>query len=112
MWCRSLEKNNLRYTIYIGDGDSASHRGIVKAAPYGDTPVQKSDCVGHVQKHMGTALHQLFIENKDKEVIPAPEGARKRKEIKGKNGLTKKTIDRIQNYYGWPSVVTSGTRKE
>ena len=25
MWCRSMEKRNLMYTTYVGDGDSAAH---------------------------------------------------------------------------------------
>ena len=100
MWCRSLEKHNLRYTIYIGDRDTASHKGIVEAIPYGDTPVQKSDCTGHIQKCMGTTLRKLVTTNKDEKVIPVPPGGRVRKGIEGKNGLTKKMIDQIQNYYG------------
>jgi hypothetical protein len=43
IWCRSLEKHNLRYTIYIGDYDSSCHKGLLEARPYGDTEVKKSD---------------------------------------------------------------------
>ena len=99
IWCRSLAKHNLQYTTYIGDGDSASHKRIIEAAPYGDTLVEKSDCTGHVQKRMGTALRELISKHKGKEVIPTP-GGTKRKGIQGKNGLTKKVVDQIQNYYG------------
>lgn len=95
-----MDKHNLRYTIYIGDGDSASHKAIVEAAPYGDTIVTKSDCTGHVQKRMGTSLTRLILETKEKAVIPTPEGQPQRKGIQGKKGLTKKLMDQIQNYYG------------
>ena len=33
IFCRSVEKHNLRYTVYIGDGDASSF-GEVKEAPY------------------------------------------------------------------------------
>ena len=100
MWCKSLQKHNLRYTIYIGDGDSASHKRIVDANPYEETPVKKSDCCGHIKKSMGTALRSLLSKNKTKEVFLVDAGATKRKGIGGKNGLTKKIIDQMQNYYG------------
>ena len=100
MWCRSLKKHNLRYTIYIGDGDSASYERIVHANPYGETPVQKSDCCGHIQKRMGNALRRLITTEKDSQVFPVEPGTRKRTGIGGKNGLTKKIIDQMQNYYG------------
>ncbi|XP_066248788.1 uncharacterized protein [Euwallacea similis] len=40
----------------IGDGDSKTHSGIVKAAPYDNITVNKKECIGHVQKRMGTRL--------------------------------------------------------
>ena len=80
---------------------SASHKGIVEANPYGDeTQVQKSNCTGHVQKRMGSALHRLVNKNKGEVVIPTSPGAPKRTGISGRNGLTKKVIDQMQNYYG------------
>ena len=99
IWCRSLAKHNLRYTTYIGDGDSASHKGILEAALYADILVEKSDCIGHIEKRMGSAPRKLVSKNKGKEIIPTP-GETKRRGIHGKNGLTKKTMDQIQNYYG------------
>ena len=58
MFCRSVEKHDLRYTVYIGYGNTSSF-GEVKEALYNkfqnDYPVKKEDC--HVQKRMGSALH-------------------------------------------------------
>ena len=51
IWKRSVSKHNLRYTTYIGDGDSKTHTTIVDEKPYGpECDIKKSDCIGHVQK--------------------------------------------------------------
>ena len=47
---RSLSDYNLRYTSYIGDGDSSSFSSLYKADPYDGVPITKKECVGHVQK--------------------------------------------------------------
>ena len=53
MFLRSIEKHKLRYTVYVGDGDSSSF-GEVKESlqkKYGDNyPVTKEDCQGHIQE--------------------------------------------------------------
>lgn len=55
MFLRSYEKFGVKYTNYIGDGDSKTFTGILKMNPYGDDcSVTKNECVGHVQKRMGT----------------------------------------------------------
>ena len=46
--------------------------------------VTKFECIGHVQKRVGTALRKV----------------RKEKKLGGKGKLTDKMIDRLQNYYG------------
>jgi hypothetical protein len=57
---RSLIKHNLRYKTYIGDGDSKSYESVVKSQPYGPVfVIVKEECVGHVQKRMGTRLRTL-----------------------------------------------------
>ena len=59
MFCRSVEKHNLRYTVYISDGDTSSF-GEVMEALYNkfqnNYSVKKEDCIGHTQKRMGSAL--------------------------------------------------------
>ena len=47
------EKNRrLRYTSYIGDGDTKSYSEVIKKGPYPGKVVQKLECVGHVQKRV------------------------------------------------------------
>ena len=56
---RSIE-TNLRYTTFIGDGDSKSFSAIQRMKPYGsDVTITKEECVGHVAKRMGTRLRKL-----------------------------------------------------
>ncbi|EFN88217.1 hypothetical protein EAI_00153, partial [Harpegnathos saltator] len=57
MFSRSEELHNIRYSSYIGDGDSKTFKGIFESRPYGeDCTVLKKECVGHVQKRMGARL--------------------------------------------------------
>ncbi len=54
----------IRYKHLVSDGDSKSHSMILEAQPYGtELEVTKKDCVGHVQKRMGTALRELLKRN-------------------------------------------------
>ena len=59
MFLRSLDKDQLKYTEYVGDGDTNSF-GEVQAAlyeKYGDAyQIIKEDYIGHIQKRMGAAL--------------------------------------------------------
>jgi len=59
MFLRSIERYNLRYTTYVGDGDSSAF-GTVRDAvldKFGeDYSIVKEDCIGHIQKRMGAAL--------------------------------------------------------
>lgn len=100
MWNRSLALHNLRYTTFIGDGDSSSFNTVVKSAPYGSTLITKSDCIGHVQKRMGKALQALQSKHRDRMVVTSPAGARGRKGISGKGRLTPAVCNKFQNYYG------------
>ena len=55
---KTNRKINLRYSHYIGYGDTESYKNVVKAKPYGDDLVPvKIECVGHVQKRLGTFRH-------------------------------------------------------
>ena len=55
--------------------------------------VTKEECVGHVQKRLGTALKKY---KKDKKGQKLADG----KTVGGKGRLTDKIIDSMQNYYG------------
>lgn len=85
MFSRSEALHDVRYCNYIGDGDSKTYKGIKDAQPYPDFTVQKKECVGHVQKRMGSRLRNL------------------KKNVKGLGGrgkLTGKLIDELSIYYG------------
>lgn len=94
MYERSVQKNDLRYVSFIGDGDSSTYQTISNAKPYGaDVHITKKECVGHVQKRLGTRLRKLkssYIKRK------LSDG----KSIGGRGRLTDKMIDTMQNYYG------------
>ncbi len=59
IFSRSIETRNLKYTTFVGDGNSSSF-GWVKEAlekKFGTGyEIKKEECVGHVQKRLGTAL--------------------------------------------------------
>ncbi|XP_047122418.1 uncharacterized protein LOC124805915 [Hydra vulgaris] len=74
---------NLRYTEYLGDGDSKSYTSVKNT--YKGIEVIKLDCIGHFQKRIGSRCRQL-----KKQV----------KGLNGKGGLTSATIDWLQNYFG------------
>ncbi|GBP12699.1 hypothetical protein EVAR_10340_1 [Eumeta japonica] len=52
---RSDQQHGVQYSNYIGDGDSKTFTTIVNLNPYDDElTVVTSECIGHVQKRMGT----------------------------------------------------------
>ena len=53
---RSIICNKLRYKTYIGDGDTQSYHEVVKSDPYPGLSIERGECVGHVQKRLGTRL--------------------------------------------------------
>ena len=56
---RSEQKHKLRYTEYYGDGDSKGFSGVKNTYIEKGLKVVKKECVGHVQKRVGTALRKL-----------------------------------------------------
>ncbi|GFV41170.1 uncharacterized protein TNCV_1102331 [Trichonephila clavipes] len=80
---RSLIKQDLQYTVYYGDGNS---KGFLQVKDiYGENSVTKLECIGYIQKRVGSRLRKL------------------KKNVKGFGGkgkLTDKFIDKLQNYYG------------
>ena len=77
----------------MGDGDSKGHKLIVQEAAYGDKEVRKLECVGHVQKRLGSQLCSL---KKRLGQSCLHDG----KPIGGAGRLTNITIDKLQVYYG------------
>ncbi|GFV33672.1 uncharacterized protein TNCV_4567871 [Trichonephila clavipes] len=72
IFLRSEKNRRLRYFQYYGEGDSKAFVSVKDT--YGLNSVTKFECIGHVQKRVGSRLR------------------------KGK--LTDNFIDRLQNYYG------------
>ncbi|GFV20748.1 hypothetical protein TNCV_1470481 [Trichonephila clavipes] len=55
-----LPNYNVRYVQYLGDGDSKGFLRVQESNIYGDEfPVEKLECIGHVQKRMGARLRAL-----------------------------------------------------
>ncbi|GFW42726.1 uncharacterized protein TNCV_473161 [Trichonephila clavipes] len=80
---RSETSRKACYTQYLGDGDSKGFFTIKEAKIYGDTEVEKLECVGHVQKRMGTKLRNILKMSKG---IKLSDG----KNISGRGRLTLK----------------------
>ena len=97
MFARSVEKNSLRYTGYIGDGDTSSFNSVLDSNPYGELKIHKKECVGHVQKRMGTRLRKLKDSLKGRKLSDG-------KTIGGKGRLTDVKIDQITSYYDWNAI--------
>ena len=81
----SVEKHNLRYTEFYGNGDSKSFTRVKGVYVDDGIEMENKECIGHVQKRVGTALHKLKQENPG---------------LGGKGKLTDSQIDKLQNYYG------------
>ncbi|XP_077258532.1 uncharacterized protein LOC143895352 isoform X2 [Temnothorax americanus] len=77
----------VKYATYIGDGDTKTFRALLECDPYSDLTIQKKECIGHVQKRMGTRLRDVKKKNKG---IGG----------KGAGKLTDKLIKDLTLYYG------------
>ena len=82
---RSVATHKIRYTDLYSDGDSKSYNQVKDIYAADGIQVVKKECIGHVQKRVGTALRKLKKENPG---------------LGGKKKLTDAMIDRLQNYYG------------
>lgn len=92
---RSIKTRGLRYTEYLGDGDSKGFDTVALNNP--NANLKKLECVGHVQKRVGTRLRNL------KKVV---------KNLGGRGKLTNKMIDKLQNYYGIAVRANAGNLAE
>ena len=81
-----IGNQKLRYVEMYSDGDSQTYPAIKDTyvnSNDSDIEIQKKECVGHVEKRVGTRLRKL------------------KKVVKGlKSKLTEKVIERLQNFYG------------
>ena len=90
---RSVETKKLRYTTYLGDGDSKSFKDIVELNIYPGHEVEKHECIGHVQKRVGYRLRTY--ESDYKSILLSDH-----KKLSGAGRLTNKVMNTLQNYYG------------
>lgn len=91
---RSEELHGVRYVKYLGDGDSKAFMAVKAQMPYGDSvEISKVECIGHVQKRMGTRLRRLKKGNKAGKLSDG-------KSLSGRGRLTDAVIDKLQTYYG------------
>ena len=93
---RSIDQYKLKYTTFVGDGDSDTFKVVQEGMQelYGGRyNVVKEECIGHIQKRMGYALRNYLKHNKGRKLAD-------NKSVGGKGRLTKNIIDRFQRNYG------------
>lgn len=91
---RSESLHQVKYLEYIGDGDTKTFSTLSESLPYeADHPLKKLECVGHIQKRMGTRLRKLKSNLGKKKLSDG-------KSIGGKGRLTDAIISKITSYYG------------
>lgn len=56
MFLRSEELLGVKYTNYIGDGDTKTFKAVLNLDFYDDITIKKLECVGHVKKNGISAL--------------------------------------------------------
>ena len=97
MFLRSIDKNGLRYTTFVGDGDSNCYASVCETLKNATTcyryEVKKEECVDHIQKAVGAALPEY--KRKMKGIRLADE-----KFVSGEGRLTDVMINKIQNHFG------------
>ncbi|GFO44193.1 hypothetical protein PoB_007069800 [Plakobranchus ocellatus] len=90
MWGRSLDYG-VRYTTFVGDGDTKTFSALVEKSPYGtDHTISKEECVNHVSKRLNTALRNL-VSSMSKQNVRL--GGNK------KGSLSAPKIGLLQSYY-------------
>ena len=88
---KSIKTRELKYTTFVGDSGSSSFGRVKEAVEkeFGTAyEIKKEECVGHVQKRLGTALRKYKNDMKGKKLSDG-------KGVRGKGRLTDKTIDKI-----------------
>ncbi|GFU67981.1 hypothetical protein TNCV_2823241 [Trichonephila clavipes] len=61
---RSESLHDLRYTKFLGDGDSRAYKTVNEMQPYGDKGMEKVEYAGYAKKRMGTQLRALKLKMK------------------------------------------------
>ena len=95
MWNRSQDKNAMRYTTMISDGDTATYAALCENVDY---HVEKEECINHVSKRLGTRLRKLKQEHVVEKTTKTGRTIRQ-SVLGGKNKLTDSAIDHMSRYY-------------
>ncbi|GFW91454.1 uncharacterized protein TNCV_3376201 [Trichonephila clavipes] len=66
-----------------------AYKAVLESKPYKDVNIEKLECVGHVEKRMGTRLRALKLKLKGKKLED-------KKSLGGRNRLTDAEIDKLQ----------------
>jgi len=94
MWQRS-EQYGFKYTTLISDGDSSTYVKLVEMNVYGDEdPVEKEDCINHMQKRVTNGLEEVKKTGKAQGVKIG--GRQKKGEP---STLTEPVIAQLASYY-------------
>ena len=64
IWGRSLERNRLVYSLFIGDGDSKAFQHVTSLNPYPLVKVRKEECLTHVAKRLKKNLNKIMRNTK------------------------------------------------
>ena len=86
-------KQKLRYTAYLGDGDSKSFKDIVESNIYPGHEVERHECIGHVQERVGYRLRTYKSDYKSTLLSD-------HKKLSGAGRLINNVTNTLQNYYG------------
>ncbi|GFV28353.1 uncharacterized protein TNCV_4600061 [Trichonephila clavipes] len=65
---RSKSLHGLRYNKFLRDGYSRAYKAVNEMQPYRDIGIEKLECIGNVEKWMGTRLRALKLKMKDKKL--------------------------------------------
>ena len=89
----NIDRKNSEYKKWISSEDHKEWKNKHDFGQADCNRVMKLDCVGHVQKRVGTTLRELRKKTSGKLKDGLPVGGRKHR-------LTDKAIDKLQQYYG------------
>ncbi|GFY14864.1 uncharacterized protein TNCV_234141 [Trichonephila clavipes] len=76
-----------------GGMEVEAYKAVLESKPYKDVNIEKLECVGHVEKRMGTRLRALKLKLKGKKLED-------KKSLGDRNRWTDAEIDKLQRYYG------------
>jgi hypothetical protein len=96
IWSRSIDNLQMRYTTFIGDGDSSAYNTVVNLGIY---DIIKEECVNHVCKRLGTRLRKLKADHF--QMVETKAGRlQKRSLLGGQSKLTDPVINKLTSYFG------------